>query len=67
MILVENWIRINRTLLEKILPDLEENFFSTLRLIKGNHLRLPFGALFRILHNGERIRNKNGSSGNSSL
>jgi len=35
VILVENRIRINRTLLEKILPDLDENFFSILRLKKG--------------------------------
>jgi len=67
MILVENRIRIDRTLFEKILPDLDEIFFSILRLKKGNHLRFPCGALFRILHTGKWIRNKNGSSGNSSL
>ena len=33
MILVENRIRINRTLFEKILPDLDEIFFSILRFL----------------------------------
>jgi hypothetical protein len=38
MISVENLIRINRTLIEKFLPDLAQNFFSRLLLKKGKHL-----------------------------